>query len=150
VVSDVDLKARIRREAEAREREFYGGLAGDEWLDALSPLGTNWSKPFLTEAPHLICVFAQRYGVDEDGHQIKHYYVHESVGIAVGLLIAAVHRAGLGSLTYTPTKPAFLNELLERPDNERPYLILAAGHPADDAIVPHHDRKALGEITTFC
>ena len=149
VVSDPEVKRRIRQEAEKRERAFYGGLAGDEWLDALAPLGTKWQKPFLTQAPYLIAVFAQRYGLTPAGSRIKHYYVHESVGIAVGLLIAAVHRAGLASLPYTPTKPTFLNWVLDRPENERPYVVVAVGRPAEDASVPDQQRKPLEEIVTF-
>lgn len=149
VVGDPEVKRRIREAAEERERDFYGGLAGEEWLGALAPLGTNWSKPFLTEAPYLIVVFAQRYGRSPSGGRIKHYYVHESVGIAAGLLIAAAHQAGLASLPYTPTKPSFLNWVLGRPENERPFLVLAVGRPAPDATVPVQARKPLDEISTL-
>jgi nitroreductase len=149
VVSDPALKARIRAAAEAEEEAFYGGRAPEDWLAALAPLGTDARKPFLETAPYLIAVFAQSYGRSADGRQVKHYYVAESVGIAVGFLIAALHHAGLATLTHTPSPMGFLNELLDRPSNERPYLLLVTGYPAPDARVPDIDRKRLGEIATF-
>jgi iodotyrosine deiodinase len=149
VVSRPDLKRQIRQAAEKEEYEFYHGRAGAEWLGALSGLGTSCEKPFLESAPYLIVVFAQSYCVSPDGHKVKHYYVRESVGIATGLLIAAVHNAGLVALPYTPSRPAFLNQMLERPENERPFLVLVVGYPADEARVPDIARKPLDETTTF-
>jgi nitroreductase len=149
VVSDPEIKKRIREAAEAEEREFYGGRAPDEWLEALSHLGTDEHKPFLEEAPYLIVIFAQNYGVREDGSKAKHYYVTESVGIATGMLIAAIHNAGLVSLTHTPSPMGFLNEILERPAHERPFLILVVGYPKEDARVPRISKKGLLEISTF-
>jgi len=149
VVSDPDIKRAIREAAEEEERRFYSQRATPEWLEALAPLGTDEHKPFLETAPYLIVIFAQSYGVDEEGRRIRHYYVQESVGIATGLLIAAVHNAGLVSLTHTPSPMGFLNELLERPSNERPFLILVVGYPAKDARVPDISKKSLDEIATF-
>lgn len=148
-ISDHETKRRIRQAAEERERAFYQRLAGDDWLEALAPLGTNWRKPFLEEAPWLIAIMAQRSHEGPDGQTVRHYYVNESVGIALGLLVAAIHQAGLASLVYTPTKPSFLNDLLARPRTERPYALLVVGHPAPDAQVPDHGRKGLEEIATF-
>lgn len=149
VVSDPGLKRRIREAAEVEEREFYAHRAPREWLDALAPLGTDAEKPFLEDAPYLIVIFAERYGTLPDGRKVKHYYVAESVGIATGMLIAALHRAGLVTLTHTPSPMDFLNEILDRPDNERPFLLLVTGFPADDARVPVISKKALAEIATF-
>jgi nitroreductase len=149
VVSDPAVKRRIREAAEAEEREFYRGRAPDEWLEALAPLGTDEHKPFLEDAPYLIVVFARSYGLSTDGVKIKHYYVQESVGIATGILITAVHDAGLVALTHTPSPMGFLGELLSRPANERPFLILVVGFPAEDATVPDLKRRSLEEITTF-
>jgi iodotyrosine deiodinase len=149
VVSDPAIKRRIREAAEAEEREFYSRRAPQDWLDDLEHLGTDWQKPFLETAPYLIAIFAQSSGVKPDGSKRKHYYVTESVGIATGLLIAAVHHAGLVSLTHTPSPMTFLSEILERPDNERPFLLLVVGYPADDAQVPDIQRKTLNEIATF-
>ena len=148
-VSDQELKKKIRIEAEKEEREFYSGRAPQEWLDALAPLGTDEHKPFLETAPLLIAVFSQRYGVLPDGRQVKHYYVTESVGIATGMLVTAVHNAGLVSLTHTPSPMGFLSTLLGRPENERPFLLLVVGYPAEDAVVPEISKKSLGEIATF-
>jgi nitroreductase len=148
-VSDPGIKARIRVAAEKEEREFYGGRAPQEWLDALAPLGTRPEKPFLETAPYLIAIFVQRYGLEGDGAQVKHYYAMESVGIATGMLITAIHHAGLASLTHTPSPMKFLNDILERPENERPFLLLVVGYPAPDAKVPEISRKDLNEITTF-
>ncbi len=147
-VSDAGLKREIRVAAEQEEREFYSGRAPQEWLDALAPLGTDEHKPFLETAPYLIAVFAQRYGVLPDGRQVKHYYVTESVGIATGMLITALHTAGLVCLTHTPSPMNFLNTLLARPDNERPFLLLVVGFPAPNARVPEISKKTLGEIAT--
>jgi len=149
VVSDPALKKRIREAAEAEEREFYGGRAPDEWLEALSPLGTDENKPFLEEAPCLIVIFAQNHGLRADGSKVKHYYVTESVGIATGMLIAAVHNAGLVSLTHTPSPMGFLNEILGRPSHERAFLILVVGYPEEGARVPKITKKELPEIATF-
>ena len=149
VVSDAEVKRRIREGAEEEEREFYRTRAPKEWLDALAPLGTDEHKPFLEIAPYLIVVFMQRYGVAADGRSFKHYYAQESVGLATGLLIAAVHNAGLASLTHTPSPMGFLNEILGRPEQERPFLILVVGYPAAEAVVPDIGRKPLNEIATF-
>ncbi len=148
-VSDAALKQRIRTAAEAEEREFYQRRAPDEWLQALAPLGTDADKPFLEIAPWLIAVFYERTGAEVDGQKSKRYYPHESTGIACGLLIAALHRAGLATLTHTPSPMAFLNELLGRPRNEVPYLLLVVGHPAPGCRVPAVSRKSLGDISTF-
>ena len=149
-VSNAAVKREIRVAAEIEEREFYvNRRAGDEWLDALSHLGTDEHKPFLEIAPWLIVVFGQRYGIDAHGDRIKHYYTPESVGIAMGMLITAVHHAGLASLTHTPAPMKFLNEILKRPENEAPYLILVVGYPADNATVPDISRKPFEQVATF-
>jgi len=149
VVADPAIKRRVRLAAEAEERAFYASRAPQEWLDALAHLGTDASKPFLETAPYLIAIFAQSYGLDEDGRKVKHYYVSESVGIATGFLIAALHHAGLATLTHTPSPMHFLNEILDRPPNERPFLLLVVGYPADDATVPVIEKKGLDEIAVF-
>ena len=149
VVSDAGLKARIRVAAEEEEREFYHRRAPEEWLGALAPLGTDEHKPFLEAAPYLIAIFSQAHGVAPDGRPVKHYYVQESVGIATGLLVAALHHAGLVTLTHTPSPMRFLNDILGRPAHERPFLLLVVGYPAADARVPRITRKELGENATF-
>ena len=149
VVEDANLKREIRIHAEEEEREFYENRAPQEWLDALAPLGTDAEKPFLETAPCLIVIFARVYGVLPEGQKIKHYYVNESVGIATGILITALHHSGLVSLTHTPSPMKFLNGCLKRPENERPFLILVAGLPAGDAKVPDLKRRDLSEIATF-
>jgi nitroreductase len=149
VVRDPETKRRIREGAEEEERAFYGGRAPQDWRDALAPFGVDARKPFLETAPVLIVVFAQAWGVGGERARIKHYYVQESVGIAVGILIAAVHRAGLASLTHTPSPMRFLNAILKRPSNERPFLILVVGYPAETATVPDVARKPLADIVTF-
>jgi nitroreductase len=149
VVSDPEIKRKIRVAAEEEEREFYRNRAPQEWLDALAPLGTDEHKPFLETAPYLIAIFAQRYGVLPDGRKVKHYYAVESVGIATGILITAIHQAGLVSLTHTPSPMDFLNKILGRPDNERPFLLLVVGYPAADARVPDITKKSLEDIATF-
>jgi len=149
VVSSAATKKRIREAAEAEEREFYEHRASTEWLAALEPLGTDASKPFLETAPYLIAVFLQKYGSLEDGRKVKHYYPTESTGLATGLLIAALHQAGLATLTHTPSPMKFLNEILGRPASERPFLLLVVGYPAEDARVPDIGRKDLAEFTTF-
>jgi nitroreductase len=148
-VSDPAIKHRIRMAAEEEEREFYERRAPKEWLDALAPLGTDASKPFLDRAPWLIAIFSQAHGVLEDGRKVKHYYAVESVGIATGLLITAVHQAGLVSLTHTPSPMRFLNEILARPANEKPFLLLVVGYPEPGAVVPDITRKPLHEIATW-
>jgi len=149
VVENAEVKGKIRLAAEEEEREFYSGRAPKEWLEALAHLGTDEHKPFLETAPYLIAVFAQRYGVMPDGRQVKHYYATESVGIATGMLITAVHNAGLVSLTHTPSPMNFLNEILGRPDNERPFLLLVVGYPDKAAKVPDINKKPLEEISSF-
>lgn len=149
VVSDPEVKAQIRQAAEEEERQFYERRATDQWLEALAPMGTDASKPFLETAPYLIAIFAVRHGVSVDGQTVPHYYVSESVGIATGFLIAAIHQAGLACLTHTPSPMGFLNGILDRPENERPFLLLVVGHPSDDAQVPNISRKALPDIATF-
>lgn len=149
VVSDPAIKQRIRVEAEKEEHDFYTKRAPQEWLEALSPLGTDEHKPFLETAPYLIVIFSQNYGLLPDGRKVKNYYVQESVGIATGMLITAIHSSGLVSLTHTPSPMGFLNEILGRPANEKPFLILVVGYPAADAVVPDIGKKSLEEIATF-
>ena len=149
-VSDPDVKRRIRVAAEAEEREFYDRRAPEEWLDALKPIGTDWQKPFLETAPWLIAIFVQKWGRAADGSKVKHYYPSESVGIATGILITALHQAGLATLTHTPSPMGFLNEILGRPaDDERPFLLLVVGHPAPGARVPAIERKPLAHIASW-
>ncbi len=149
VVGNPELKAQIRIEAEKEERDFYHHRAPREWLEALAPLGTDEHKPFLEAAPYLIVIFAQAYGTLPDGRKVKHYYAQESVGIATGILITALHHVGLASLTHTPSPMRFLNRLLHRPSNERPFLILVVGYPAADARVPVISKKHIEETATF-
>ena len=149
VVRDGETKRRIREAAEAEERAFYAERATQEWLDALAPLGTDADKPFLETAPALVAIFGERYHVDPEGNRHKRYYVDESVGIATGLLIAALHHAGLATLTHTPSPMRFLNEILDRPGNERAFLLLVVGYPAPDAVVPDIGRKALDEFVSW-
>lgn len=149
VVGDAAIKREIRLAAEEEEREFYSRRATPQWLADLEPLGTDTQKPFLETAPYLITIFAQTYELTADGNKHKNYYVQESVGIATGLLIAAVHNAGLVSLTHTPSPMDFLNSILGRPTNERPFLILVVGYPAEDATVPDISKKPLDKIATF-
>ncbi|MEZ5947320.1 MAG: nitroreductase family protein [Hyphomonas sp.] len=150
-VGSPEKKREIRLAAEAEEREFYAGRAGTEWLDALAPIGTDAEKPYMEIAPWLICIFAQRRGGVREGEDRKNYYIHESVGIATGLLIAACHEAGLATLVHTPNPMKFLNAVCGRPDTEKPFLILVAGHPAENTTVPKHAliKKPLGEISSF-
>jgi iodotyrosine deiodinase len=149
-ISDAGIKSKIRAAAEEEEREFYkGGKTPDEWLDALAPLGTDEHKPFLDVAPWLIVIFGQRYGLAPDGSHIKHYYVPESVGIAMGFLIASLHNAGLATLTHTPSPMGFLNEICARPANEKPYVLLVAGYPADNCEVPVITKKKLEEVSAW-
>ncbi len=149
VVGDPEIKRRIREAAEEEERAFYAERAPQEWLDALAGLGTDENKPFLERAPWLVVIFAESYEVRDDGSHLKNYYVSESVGIATGVLIHALHHAGLASLTHTPSPMRFLNELLGRPDNERPFLILVVGYPEEGARVPVISKKGLDDIAVF-
>jgi len=149
VVTDADVKARIRLAAEAEELTFYTERAPKEWLEALRSLGTDHHKPFLEEAPALIAVFARNYDVGPDGERQKNYYVQESVGIATGVLITALHLAGLATLTHTPSPMSFLNPILNRPKHERAYLLLVVGHPSSGARVPKITKKAASEFITF-
>jgi iodotyrosine deiodinase len=150
VVSNPEIKRRIRQAAEEEERAFYDHRAPDEWLEALVPLGTDWHKPFLEIAPYLIVVFREDYGLskDEEGKERKekNYYVMESVGIACGFLLAALHLAGLATLTHTPSPMGFLSEILKRPKNEKPYLLIPVGYPAEGARVPNIEKKELQEV----
>ncbi len=148
-VADAELKRRVRVAAEKEEEEFYQRRAPAEWLEALAALGTNSNKPFLETAPWLIAIFSQPYRVNADGTRMKHYYAAESVGIATGLLVAALHHAGLATLTHTPSPMAFLNQILGRPSHEKPFLLLVVGHPAEGALVPDITRKALSEVSSF-
>lgn len=148
-VSEPTLKRRIREAAEAEERSFYGGRAPQDWLDALAPFGTDAHKPFLETAPWLIAVFGQAHGVHADGSTEKHYYVKESVGLATGFLLAALHHAGLATLTHTPSPMHFLREVLERPAHERPFVLIVTGRPAEGATVPRIDKKPLEDVARF-
>jgi hypothetical protein len=145
----MSLRRRLRQAAEEEEREFYAHRAPASWLEALAPLGTDPSKPFLEVAPWLIAVFVQPHGLTATGRVVKHYYAAESVGIATGLLIATLHLAGVATLTHTPSPMGFLNTLLGRPRHERAFLLLVVGYPADDARVPDISRKALSDIAEF-
>ncbi len=148
-IADPKTKSAIRAAAEEEERAFYAGRAGDEWLSALSHLGTDDQKPFLETAPWLIAIFAERFSIDANGTKVKNYYVPESVGIATGFLITALHEAGLATLTHTPAPMNFLREICGRPDHEKPVILLVVGYPADDAQVPAIERKALGDISSW-
>lgn len=149
VVSDPKVKHEIRVAAEDEEKEFYNRRAPQEWLEALAPLGTDEHKPFLETAPYLIAIFGKNHSQLADGRNVKNYYVSESVGIATGMLITAIHNAGLVSLTHTPSPMGFLNQILNVPSDEKPFLLLVTGYPADDAEVPVIQKKSLGEIATF-
>lgn len=149
VVSSKAIKRQIRLAAEKEEIEFYTNRAPQAWLDALAPLGTDEEKPFLETAPYLIVVFAQKFELDENGQKHKNYYVTESVGISCGLLIAALHNAGLATLTHTPSPMKFLNQIFARPATEKPLMVIVTGYPADQARVPNIKRKGLDEIASF-
>lgn len=151
VIGNADIKKRIRAAAEEEERAFYAGKAGEEWLAALKPLGTDPNKPFLEDAPWLIAIFGARSSPSADGVMRKNYYVPESVSIATGFLITALHQAGLVALTHTPSPMGFLNEICHRPTNEKPYILLVTGYPAPDATIPRHatEKKPLSEIASF-
>lgn len=148
-ISNQEIKSKIRKAAEEEERAFYAGRAGEEWLDALAHLGTDDNKPFLEEASWLIVIFARRWGEDDGGNRIKHYYVPESVGIATGFLISAIHQAGLASLTHTPAPMKFLSQICGRPESEKPVILLVVGHPKEKASVPKISKLPLEEITTW-
>lgn len=148
-VQDADVKRRIRVAAEEEEKETYENRMSEEWREALQPLGTDWQKPFLETVPWIVVCFAESYGIDDAGEKVKNYYVQESVGIACGMFIAAIHNMGLATLTHTPSPMKFLGEILDRPDNERPYILFPIGYPADDATVPDVDRKPFDEVATF-
>lgn len=149
VVESQELKSKIREAAEEEERKSYEGRMSEEWLNDLKPLGTNHSKPFLEIAPYLIIVFKKPYDLGSDGEKLQNYYVNESVGIACGMLITAIHKAGLVTLTHTPSPMKFLTELLQRPSNERAFLLLPVGYPATEVYVPDIERKSLEEISKF-
>ncbi len=148
-VDDPAIKREIREAAETEERESYENRMSDEWLDALAPLGTDWRKPFLETAPWLVACFAERYEVKDNGEKVKNYYVQESCGIACGLFITALHYMGLATLTHTPSPMRFLNDILERPTHERPYMLFPVGYPADAATVPDLTRKSLDAIAQW-
>lgn len=149
LVSDPEVKARIREAAEHEEKLLYTERASREYLEVLEPIGTDWSKPHLTDAPHLVAVFEQPWGFDEDGKKRKHYFVRESVGIATGFLLAALHNAGLATLTHSPSPMGFVKEILQRPENERPFLLIPVGYPAPGATTPTLTKKPLSEIADF-
>ena len=149
VVTDSDLKRQIREAAEEEEKKNYGGRMSDEWLEDLRQFRTDWHKEYIEIAPCLLVVLARSYGLDDEGNRIKHYYVQESVGIACGILIAAAHRAGLATLTHTPSPMGFLARILDRPDNERPYLLIPLGYPASDAEVPDLRKKRVDDVTVW-
>ncbi|KAA2266131.1 nitroreductase family protein [Solihabitans fulvus] len=146
LVTDPEVRAKIRAAAENEEKLSYDGRLGEEWLNALRPLGTDMHKPHLTDAPYLIIVFQQRFYLDEDGEQHKHYYVDESVGIAVGMLLTALHLSGLAALIHTPSPMRFLSEVLARPRNEKAFAVIPVGYPAEDATVPDLVRKSLDQV----
>ena len=149
VVQNPEIKAQIRQAAEKEERELYDNRASEEWLDALAPLGTDANKPFLETAPALIAIFLKKVTIDADGTKHKNYYTPESVGIATGVLITALHKAGLATLIHTPSPMKFLTEILQRPSHERPFLLLVVGYPAEGALVPNIQRLPLSDIATF-
>jgi iodotyrosine deiodinase len=149
-VNEPDIKHEMRVAAEVEERKSYeGGRMPPEWLEALAPLGTDWHKPYLETVPWIVVVFEQVHGVAPDGHAIKNYYVKESVGIACGLFVAALHNMGLATLTHTPSPMGFLSTILDRPRNEKPYVLFPIGYPADDAVVPELRRKSIDEVATW-
>lgn len=149
IVKDPIIKRKIRKAAEIEEKEFYGGRAPQEWLDDLNQFGTDWNKPFLEEAPYLIVVFSKKFDINDDGTNTKNYYVSESVGIASGLLLIALHNAGLVTLTHTPSPMAFLSDILNRPPSDKPYLIIPVGFPSENAEVPNIKKKTFKEICTI-
>lgn len=148
-ISNRDIKSQIRQAAEAEEREFYDHRASRQWLEALAPLGTDEHKPFIEEAPYLIAVFLKKFSYDAEGKTLKNYYTAESVGIACGILLTALHVAGLATLTHTPSPMKFLNKILARGKDEKPYMLIVTGYPADDAKVPRISKKSCDEIASF-
>lgn len=149
-ISDPALKREIRIAAEAEERQSYeGGRMPPEWLEALAPIGTNWEKPFLEVVPWIVVVFEETYGIDDQGRTLKNYYVKESVGIACGLFIVAIHQMGLATLTHTPSPMTFLAKILHRPSNEKPYILFPVGYPHPEAMVPNLKRKSLEEVAIW-
>lgn len=148
-ISDQAIKRRIREAAEEEERASYEGRMSEEWLEDLARLGTDWRKPYLETVPWIVVLFAQAHGVRDDGSRKKHYYVKESVGIAAGLFIASLHEMGLATLTHTPSPMGFLSRILERPANERPYILFPVGYPSDDCVVPDLQRKELGAVSVW-
>jgi nitroreductase len=148
-ISNQDIKSKIRVAAEAEEKEFYQHRASKEWLKALEPLGTDTNKPFLETAPWLIAVFAERYGLNDKGERVKHYYTPESVGISCGMLLSALHASGLVTLTHTPSPMGFLKSILKRPENERAFMLIVCGHPDKTAQVPNLHRKTLKQVSTY-
>ena len=149
IVKDPIIKRKIRKAAEIEEKEFYGGRAPKEWLDDLNQFGTDWNKPFLEEAPYIIVIFSKKFDINDDGTNTKNYYVSESVGIASGLLLTALHNAGLVTLTHTPSPMAFLSDILNRPPSDKPYLIIPVGFPSENAEVPNIKKKTFKEICTI-
>ena len=149
IVKDPKIKRKIRKAAEIEEKEFYGGRAPKEWLDDLNQFGTDWNKPFLEEAPYLIVIFSKKFDINDDGTNKKNYYVSESVGIASGLLLTALHNSGLVTLTHTPSPMAFLSDILNRPPSDKPYLIIPVGFPSENAEVPNIKKKTFKEICTI-
>jgi nitroreductase len=148
IISNPELKKKIREAAEKEEQESYQNRMSDQWLKDLEPIGTDWQKPFLETVPYIIVVFKKIYD-EEEGQKKTNYYVNESVGIACGFLISAIHQAGLATLTHTPSPMNFLSEILERPKNERPFLLVPVGYPAEETYVPKLERKGLSEIAKF-
>ncbi len=148
-INDVDTKKKIREKAEIEEHEFYNHRAPQDWLEAVEPFGTEAEKPFLENAPWLISIFVQKYGIEKSGAKLKHYYAMESVGIATGILINALHCSGLSTLTHTPSPMHFLNEILDRPDNEKPFLLLVVGYPKEHIQIPNIQKKSFSKIATF-
>ena len=148
-ISSPRIKKEIRIAAEKEEKESYGGRMSQEWLDALAPFGTNWQKPFLEIVPWIVVCFAQNYGFDKSGEKVKHYYVQESCGIACGMFISALHHMGLATLTHTPSPMKFLSEILERPKNEKPFILFPIGFPDEEAVVPDIERKSLDLCSTW-
>ena len=148
-ISNSEIKKKIREAAEKEEYDSYNGRMSDRWIKDLEPIGTDWNKPFIEEAPWLIIVFKRVFETDETGEKANNYYVNESVGIACGMIISAIHNAGLVTLTHTPSPMNFLTKILERPENERPYLLLPIGYPKEEALVPDLERKPLNEVAVF-
>ena len=148
-ISSPEIKKSIRIAAEKEEKESYGGRMSDEWLKALEPFGTTWEKPFLETVPWIVVCFAQSYGIGENGEKVKHYYVQESCGIACGMFISALHHMGLATLTHTPSPMKFLREILNRPGNEKPFILFPVGYPSSDATVPILHRKSLSDCSEW-